>query len=239
MGAGYHRILVKLSGEGLLGDQPYGIDTGVTTRLAEEIAVVHQQGRQLALVLGGGNIFRGVAGAAAGMDRATADHMGMLATVMNALALAGALEQRGVPTSVLSALPMDGVCEAYARRRGLAALDAGRVVLCAAGTGNPFFTTDTAAVLRAAELKCDVVMKATQVDGVYSADPRRDPSATRYDRLTYADVLREDLQVMDTTAIALAREATLPLIVFNLHDTRALATACAGEGRFTLIAQED
>ena len=191
------------------------------------------------LVIGGGNIFRGVSGAATGMDRTSADYMGMLATVINALAMQNALERAGVITRVLSAIPMQAVCEPYIRRRADRHLEKGRVVIFAAGTGNPYFTTDTAAALRANEMNCDVLLKATQVDGVYSADPKKDPNAKRYDRLTFDMVLAEDLQVMDTSAIALARDNGIPIIVFNMHGEQSVTQVLKGEGNFTIIAEEE
>ncbi|KAF0118962.1 MAG: pyrH [Rhodospirillaceae bacterium] len=235
----FRRVLLKLSGEGLMGNRPFGLDPGMVARLAVEIATVHDSGVEIALVVGGGNIFRGVTGAAAGMDRASADTMGMLATVMNALALGNALERAGCPVRVMSAIPMPSVCETFIRHRALRHLSKGRVVVCAAGTGSPFFTTDTAAALRAIEMACDALLKATQVDGVYSADPRTDPAARRHDHLTYTDVLARNLQVMDATAVALARENSLPVVVFSLHHAGALGDVLAGRGLFTLISEEE
>src|SRR5579885_1768416 len=202
----YRRVLLKLSGEALMGDQSYGLDPKMTGRLAAEIQAVHAMGVQVSIVIGGGNIFRGVAGASAGMERATADYMGMLATVINSLAMQSALERQGVAARVQSAIDMQAVCEPYIRRRAIRHMEKGRVVIFAAGTGNPFFSTDTAAALRASETECEALLKATKVDGVYSADPDRDLHATRYDRLTYLDVLSRDLKVMDASAISLARE---------------------------------
>jgi uridylate kinase len=193
---------------------------------------------QVCLVIGGGNLFRGVSGAAAGMERAQADYIGMLATVMNALAMQSALEQRDTPTRVQSAIPMSSVCEPYIRRRAERHMEKGRVVIFAAGTGNPFFTTDTAAALRAAEMQCDALLKGTQVDGVYSADPRKVPDAERFDQLTYLDVLAKDLKVMDAAAISLARENALPILVFNIHAPGAFAAVMRGEGRFTRIIEQ-
>ena len=232
----YRRLLLKLSGEALMGRQPYGIDMAVCSRLATDIKEAVATGTQIAVVVGGGNIFRGLAGAARGMDRATGDYMGMLATVMNALAFQNALEQAGVAARVLSAIPMPTVCEAYVRLKALHHLERGRVVVFAAGTGNPYFTTDTTAVLRGIEMGCDVVAKATQVDGVYSADPKKDPHATRYDRLTYDEVLQRNLQVMDMAAIALARDNGMPLIVFSIEESGNIAKVLAGEARATTIA---
>jgi uridylate kinase len=233
----YKRVLLKVSGEALMGDREYGLDTGMVLKIANDIEAVVAMGVEVSLVIGGGNIFRGVAGAASGMDRAQADYMGMLATVMNALAMQSALEKRGVPTRVQSAIPMSTVCEPYIRRRAERHMEKGRVVIFAAGTGNPFFTTDTAAALRAAEMKCDALLKGTQVDGVYSADPRRDPGAKRYNELTYLEVLSRDLAVMDAAAISLSRENGLPIVVFNIHAPGAFAAVMRGEGLFTKIME--
>lgn len=236
----FRRILLKLSGEGLMGEQDYGLDERVVERLATEVKDVHDMGVEICVVIGGGNIFRGVTGATRGMDRATADHMGMLATVINALAVQDALERKGVPTRVMSAIPMATVCEPYIRRRAVRHMEKGRVVIFAAGTGNPFFTTDTAAALRAAEMNCNALMKATQVDGVYSADPKRHPDAVRYDRLTFTEVLVRGLNVMDASAIALARENNIPILVFSLHEKRSLRRVLSGEQQlYTIIARED
>ena len=229
------RVLLKLSGEALMGRREYGLDTDTAARIAADIADVVAMGAQVCVVIGGGNIFRGVRAAAGGMDRAQADYMGMLATVMNALAMQNALEKRAVQTRVQSAIPMASICEPYIRRRAERHMEKGRVVIFAAGTGNPFFTTDTAAALRAAEMNCDTLLKGTQVDGVYSADPRRVPEATRFERLTYLEVLSRDLGVMDAAAISLARENGLPIIVFNIHAPGAFAQVMRGEGRFTTI----
>lgn len=230
------RLLLKLSGEALMGDGAYGIDLKVVERLAKDVASAVAAGAEIAVVLGGGNIFRGVAGAAEGMDRASADYMGMLATVMNALAFQSGLEKQGVPARVMSAIPMPSVCESYVRARALHHLDKGRVVICTAGTGSPFFTTDTAAALRAVELSCDAVAKATKVDGVYSADPKKDPDAKRYDTLSYRDVLANDLQVMDGAAIALARDNKLPVIVFSIKEPGSLLEVLKGTGRMTVVS---
>ena len=229
------RVLLKLSGEALMGRREFGMDTDTVARIAADIADVAAMGVQVSVVIGGGNIFRGVRAAAGGMDRAQADYMGMLATVMNALAMQNALEKCGAPTRVQSAIPMASICEPYIRRRAERHMEKGRVVVFAAGTGNPFFTTDTAAALRAAEMKCDTLLKGTQVDGVYSADPRRVPDATRFERLSYLEVLSRDLGVMDAAAISLARENGLPIIVFNIHAAGAFAQVMRGEGRFTTI----
>src|SRR3954452_21933414 len=235
--ARYGRVLLKISGEALMGNREYGLDPEIVDRVASEVKSVVGMGVQVCLVIGGGNIFRGVSGAATGMERATADYMGMLATVINALAMQSALERRGVQTRVQSAIPMASVCEPYIRRRAERHMEKGRVVIFGAGTGNPFFTTDTAAALRAAEMNCDALLKGTQVDGVYSADPRKVPDATRYDRLTYHDVLAKDLQVMDAAAISLSRENRLPIIVFNIHAAGAFAQVMRGEGKFTRIIE--
>jgi uridylate kinase len=232
----YGRVLLKVSGEALMGPQNYGIEIAAVDRIAGDVKEASESGAQVCLVIGGGNIFRGLAGAAAGIERATADYMGMLATVMNALAVQAALERIGVPTRVQSAIPMESVCEPYIRRRAMRHMEKGRVVIFAAGTGNPFFTTDTAAALRAAEMNCAAMLKGTQVDGVYSADPKRDPSAKRFETLTYHDVLARDLQVMDASAISLSRENRIPIIVFSIHDKGALAAVLQGRGRCTIIS---
>ncbi|MEK9671610.1 MAG: UMP kinase [Rhodospirillaceae bacterium] len=231
----YKRVLLKLSGEGLMGPQEYGLDPETVERMCSEIADVHGLGVQICLVIGAGNIFRGVSSAAKGIERTSADYMGMLATVMNALAVQSVLEARGVPTRVQSAIPMQTVCEPYIRRRAVRHMEKGRVVIFAAGTGNPFFTTDTAAALRAAEMNCDALMKGTQVDGVYSSDPKTDPKAERYDRLTYQDVLARDLRVMDTSAIALARDNRVPIVVFSIHNPGEFSRVVKGEGLFTVV----
>lgn len=233
----YKRVLLKLSGEALMGRREFGLDNEMVGAIANDIKAVVAMGVEVSVVIGGGNIFRGVSGAASGMDRAQADYMGMLATVMNALAMQSALEKRDVPTRVQSAIPMASVCEPYIRRRAERHMEKGRVVVFAAGTGNPFFTTDTAAALRAAEMKCDALLKGTQVDGVYSADPRKVNDATRYEQLTYLDVLANDLGVMDAAAISLARENHLPIIVFNIHAPGAFAQVMRGEGAFTKIIE--
>jgi len=234
----YRRVLLKLSGEGLMGEREYGLDPVMLSGIAQEIGTVHAMGVQVCIVIGGGNIFRGISGAAAGMERASADYMGMLATVINSLALQNALEKIGLHTRVVSAIPMTTVCEPYIRRRAVRHMEKGRVVIFAAGTGNPFFTTDTAAALRAAEMGADAMLKATQVDGVYTADPRKDPNAKRYERLTYLDVLSQDLQVMDASAISLSRENGIPILVFDLHTPGAFAQVMRGEGTFTIITDE-
>ena len=233
----YKRVLLKLSGEALMGRREFGLDNEMVGAIANDIKAVVAMGVEVSVVIGGGNIFRGVSGAASGMDRAQADYMGMLATVINALAVQSALEKRDVPTRVQSAIPMSSVCEPYVRRRAQRHMEKGRVVIFAAGTGNPFFTTDTAAALRAAEMKCDALLKGTQVDGVYSADPRKVQGATRYEQLSYLDVLANDLGVMDAAAISLARENHLPIIVFNIHAPGAFAQVMRGEGAFTKIIE--
>lgn len=233
----YKRVLLKVSGEALMGEQAYGIDVGTVDRIAREIKQATDIGAEVCLVIGGGNIFRGLSGAASGMERASADYMGMLATVMNALAMQNSLERLGVPTRVLSAIPMMTICEPYIRRRAVRHMEKGRVVIFAAGTGNPFFTTDTAAALRATEMGCDALLKGTQVDGVYSADPHKVKDAARYEKLTYMDVLTQDLKVMDTSAVALARENDIPIIVFSIHDDGGFVNVLTGEGRCTIIGK--
>jgi len=234
-GLKYKRLLIKLSGEALIGGGAYGIDMAVADRLAADLIAAVDAGAEIAVVVGGGNIYRGLQAAAKGMDRATGDYMGMLATVMNALAFQQALTARGADARVMSAIPMPTVCESYVRPRALSHLSQGRIVIFAAGTGNPFFTTDTAATLRAIETSCDAVVKATQVDGVYSADPKTDASAVRYDRLTYAEVLSRDLKVMDGAAIALARDNRLPVIVCAIEEAGNLLKVLRGEARATVI----
>lgn len=234
----FKRILLKLSGEALMGQGAYGIDPETAARVSAEIKQAREIGTEVCVVVGGGNIFRGIKGAAEGLDRSTADHMGMLATVMNALALQNALEQVGVDTRVLSAIPMASVSEPYIRRRAIRHLEKGRVVIFAAGTGNPFFTTDTAAALRAAEMNCDALLKGTQVDGVYNADPKKDPTAVRYDKLSYMEVLRQDLKVMDASAISLSRENNIPIVVFSIHAENELVNVLQGNGTCTIVAEE-
>ena len=233
----YKRVLLKVSGEALMGDGEYGLDPKTVNAIAADVRDVFASGVQVCLVIGGGNIFRGIAAAARGMDRAQGDYAGMLATVINALSMQNALEHAGVPTRVMSAIQMSSVAEPYIRRRASRHMEKGRLVIFAAGTGNPFFTTDTAAALRAAEMDCDALLKGTQVDGVYSADPKRDPDAIRYQELTYLDVLARDLNVMDASAISLARENKLPIIVFNIHAPGAFAKVMRGEGPFTRIVE--
>jgi len=234
----FKRVLLKVSGEALMGDGAYGIDPVTANRIANEIKSVTDLGAEVCLVIGGGNIFRGISGAAAGLERGTADYMGMLATVMNALAMQGALEDIGVPTRVQSAIPMSTICEPFIRRRAIRHMEKGRVVIFAAGTGNPYFTTDTAAALRATEMNCDAIFKGTPVDGVYSADPHKVADAERYDTLTYMDVLSRDLRVMDASAISLARENNIPILVFSIHNPNAFAAVVRGEGTFTIISGE-
>lgn len=232
----YPRVLLKISGESLMGKQAYGIDPEVVSTVACEVRDVVDSGVETCLVIGGGNIFRGVSGAAAGMERATGDYMGMLATVMNALAMQNALETLDVPTRVMSALPISALCEPYIRRRAMRHLEKGRVVIFAAGTGNPFFTTDTAAALRASEMSCNALLKGTRVDGVYSADPESDPDARRYDQLSYLDVLSQDLKVMDASAISLSRENNIPILVFSIEEAGAFERVLRHEGKFTVVS---
>jgi uridylate kinase len=232
----YSRPLVKLSGEALMGDAGYGIDTKILGRIVSDLAAALDLGANLSVVVGGGNIYRGLVGAADGMDRVSGDYMGMLATIMNGLALGAALEARGRPARVMSAIPMPTVCEPYIRARALDHLAKGRVVISVGGTGNPYFTTDTAAALRAAEMGCDGLLKATNVDGVYSADPETTPDARRYDRLTYDHVLKQDLRIMDGAAIALARDNRIPIIVFSIKREGGLAAVLQGKGLSTRIA---
>jgi uridylate kinase len=231
----YKRILLKISGEALMGDDPYGINSGMIEFVAAEIASIHSQGVQLGLVIGAGNIFRGVAGAAGGMNRSSADNMGMLATVLNALAMQDGLGKVGIDCRVLSAITMRNVCEPYVRVRALEHLDRGRVVIFAAGTGNPYFTTDTGGVLRALEIEADVLMKATRVDGVYDRDPEKDSRAVRYERLAYTRVLQDNLRVMDAAGISLARDNSLPILVFNMKKPGNIVRAVSGEQIGTLI----
>ena len=231
----YSRVLLKISGEALMGDGQYGIDNDTVDRIAREVKEAQSLGVQLSLVIGGGNIFRGVSPAGQNMERASADYMGMLATVMNALAMQNALEKVGLYTRVLSAIEMTAICEPYIRRRALRHMEKGRIVIFAAGTGNPFFTTDTAAALRAAEMGCDALLKGTQVDGVYSADPKLDPNAERFETLTYHDVLMRDLKVMDQAAISLTRESGIPIVVFPIGSEGGVVGALTGTGPSTII----
>src|SRR5947199_7868971 len=231
----YQRILLKLSGEALMGEQTYGIDPAIATQVARDIGEIQEMGVQTAVVIGGGNIFRGVAASARGMDRATADYMGMLATVINALALQDALEQQGVVTRVVTAIEMRAVAEPFIRRRVIRHLEKGRVVVFGAGTGNPFFSTDTAAALRAMEIKADVILKATKVDGIYDADPMVSPNASRFDRISYLQVLEQRLKVMDATAISLCMDNRLPIVVFNLRTEGNIKRAIVGEPVGSLV----
>ena len=231
----YKRILLKLSGEALMGEQTYGIDPAVATQIAMDIADIQSMGVETAIVIGGGNIFRGVAASARGMDRATADYMGMLATVINALALQDALEQQGVVTRVVTAIEMRAVAEPFIRRRAIRHLEKGRVVVFGAGTGNPYFSTDTAAALRAMEIKAEVIFKATKVDGIYSADPMLDPTATRFDQISYLQVLEQRLKVMDATAISLCMDNRLPIVVFSLNIPGNIKRAVTGEPVGSLV----
>ena len=234
----YNRILLKLSGEVLMGPSGLSIDPTVTARVAQEIADIKAKGYEICIVVGVGNIFRGMAGAARGMDRATGDYMGMLATVMNALAVQNALEQIGVDTRVQSAIPMASVCEPFIRRRAERHLEKGRVVIFAAGVGSPYFTTDSGAALRAAEMKCDALFKGTSVDGVYNADPKTHPDAVRYATVSYSRVLSDDLKVMDASAIALCRDNNIPIVVFNIREPGNLAAVLAGDGVSTIVQNE-
>lgn len=233
----FKRVLLKVSGEALMGDGQYGIDVATVDRIAGEVKEALSQGAEVCMVIGGGNIFRGLTGAADGMDRSSADYMGMLATVMNALAMQNGLERQGVQTRVLSAIPMTTVCEPYIRRRAMRHMEKGRVVIFAAGTGNPFFTTDTAAALRAAEMNCDALMKGTNVDGVYSADPKLDDKAERYDTLSYMQVLSQDLKVMDASAVSLSRENGIPIIVFSIQDSGGFTQVLQGKGACTIVQE--
>lgn len=231
----FKRILLKLSGEALMGEQKYGIDPAVVSMIADQVKVIREMGVEVGLVIGGGNIFRGVAGATKGMDRTTADHMGMLATMINALALQDALEHHGVVTRVMSGIDMPKVAESYIRRRAMRHMEKGRVVIFGAGTGNPYFSTDTAAALRANEIAAEVVMKATNVDGIYTADPKKDPTATKYEQITFQEVLEQNLKVMDGPAIALCRENHLPILVFNMMAPGNLLAAVEGRVVGTLV----
>lgn len=231
----YKRVLLKLSGEALMGDQAYGLHVPTIARICDEIKEAHDMGVEQAIVVGGGNIFRGLNGESQGIERTTSDHMGMLATIMNALALQNKLEQMGIETRVMSAIPMQSICEPYIRRKAAYHMSKGRIIICAAGTGNPYFTTDSAAALRASELKCQALMKATKVDGIYSADPKKDKNATFYPELTYHKVLAENLKVMDASAISLARESQIPILVFSILNPHGILDALQGKGRFTII----
>ncbi len=235
----YRRVLLKISGEALMGASDYGLDPDAVARIAADVRQVHDMGIEVCLVIGGGNIFRGLSAAATGMERATADYMGMLGTVINSLALQGALEKLDVMTRVQSAIPMATVAEPYIRRRAIRHMEKGRVVIFGAGTGNPFFTTDTAAALRASEMGCDVLLKGTKVDGVYDADPVKVKDAKRYERLSFHEVLTKDLAVMDHAAISLARENNIPILVFSIYDPGAFAEILRGAGRYTTVGNED
>lgn len=234
----YNRILLKLSGEALMGEQSYGIDPAVATRIAQDIAEIQALGVQTGVVIGGGNIFRGLAGAAKGMDRVSADHMGIMATIMNALAVQGVLKSKGVDARVLSAIAMPTVCETYSPAKGIHHLEKGRVVICAAGTGLPFFTTDTGSALRAAELQCNALLKGTSVDGVYAEDPKKNPKAQRFEKITFNEILSRDLRIMDPAAIALARDNGIPVIVFSIREAGAVSKVLTGIGRFTLVTKD-
>ena len=234
----YKRVLLKVSGEVLMGQQAFGIDLDTVGRVADEVIACARAGVEIALVIGGGNIFRGVAGAAKGMDRVSADHMGIMATVMNALAMQGVLQSKGVDARVLSAIAMPTVCETYARAKAVHHLEKGRIVICTAGTGLPFFTTDTGAALRAAEMGCDALLKGTSVDGIYSADPKKDPKATRFERITFDEILKRDLRIMDPAAIALARDNGYPVIVFSIRKPGAVLETLYGEGIFTTVTKD-
>lgn len=231
----YKRVLLKISGEALMGDQGYGLHPPTVSRIADEVKSVHSLGIEICMVIGGGNIFRGLQGSAQGMERTTADYMGMLGTVMNALAMQAALEDKGVFTRVISAIPMDQVCEPYIRRRAVRHLEKARVCIFAAGTGNPFFTTDTAATLRANEMNCEAIFKGTKVDGVYDKDPEKHDDAKRYDNISYDEVLAKRLGVMDASAIALARDNDLPIIVFSLDEPGGFRGILRGEGTYTTV----
>jgi uridylate kinase len=232
----YRRVLLKLSGEALMGDRGFGIDPKVVNRLATEIVEAHRLGVQVGVVVGGGNIFRGVSVAAEGGDRTTGDYLGMLATVMNSLAMRSAVDRLGVPAVVMSAIAIPALCETFTQREAMKHFAQNKVVIFAGGTGNPFFTTDSGAALRAAEMGCDALLKGTQVDGVYTADPKKDPHATRYERLTHQEVLARNLQVMDAAAIALARDNRIPVIVFSVHESGSFVDVLLGRGRSTIIA---
>ncbi len=234
----FKRVLLKMSGEILMGDNEFGLDSDTVNRVADDIKEVVDTGIEVCIVVGAGNIFRGVSGAAKGMDRTTADYMGMLGIVINALALQNALEKKGVDTRVQSAIPMSAICEPYIRRRAFRHMEKGRVVIFAAGTGNPYFTTDTAAALRASEMNCDLIAKGTKVDGIYTADPVKNPDATRYDEISYMEVLTKSLAVMDATAISLARENDIPIMVFSVKEKGNFAKALQGTGDFTLVSNK-
>ena len=233
----FRRVMLKISGEALMGDQGFGLHPPTVERVAAEVRAVHEMGVEICLVIGGGNVFRGLSGSAQGMERTTADYMGMLATVMNALAMQSALEARGIFTRTISAIPMDQVCEPYIRRRAVRHLEKKRVCIFAAGTGNPYFTTDTAATLRASEMSCEAIFKGTMVDGVYDSDPKTNPDAQFFPQISYDEVLTRNLRVMDASAIALARENKLPIVVFSLDAPGGLAGVVQGEGKFTVVSE--
>ena len=232
----WKKVLLKISGESLMGDNAFGINPKVVDSFAKEISEVVKDGLQICIVVGGGNIYRGISGSENGMDRTTGDYMGMLATVMNSLAIQNALEQIGIETRVQSALPISAVCEPYIKRRAIRHMEKGRVVIFAAGTGNPYFTTDTAAALRASEMNCEAIIKATLVDGVYSADPKKDKNAKKFNQLTYLEVLAKDLKVMDASSVSLARENKIPIIVCSIIENKNLAKVLSGEGSYTIIS---
>ncbi len=231
----YKRVLLKISGEALMGQREYGLDPNMLNRIANEVKSAFNNGTEICLVIGGGNIFRGLSGASNGMERTTADYMGMLATVMNALGMQSALEEQGINTRVLSAIPMQTVCEPYIRRRAVRHMEKGRVVIFAGGTGNPFFTTDTAAALRASEMDCDAIFKGTNVDGVYDSDPKINKDAKKFDELSYLDVISKDLKVMDLSAVTLAKEKNIPIIVFSIHKEKEFAEVLKGKGEFSKV----
>ena len=234
----YNRILLKISGEVLMGSQSFGIDLETVSRVADEVLECQKSGAQVALVIGGGNIFRGMAGAAKGMERVSADHMGIMATVMNALAMQGVLKSKGCDARVLSAIAMPTVCETYSSSKGIHHLEKGRVVICAGGTGLPFFTTDTGAVLRAAEMRCDALLKGTSVDGIYAEDPKHSPKAQRFEKITFTEILKQDLRIMDPAAIALARDNDIPVIVFSIREAGNVRRVLDGKGTFTIVTKD-
>ena len=232
----FSRVMIKLSGEALLGNKEFGIDSDIVDKIAIDIVNIAKNNTEVCIVVGGGNIFRGVAGASQGIERGTADSMGMLATVINAMAIQNSIEKHNIPSRVLSAVPMQTVCEPFIRRRAIRHLEKGRIVIFAGGTGNPYFTTDTAAALRAAEMNCTVLMKGTKVDGVYTSDPIKDKNAVRFDNITYSKVLSDNLGIMDASAISLARDNSIPIIVFSIHTNNALLSIIKGEGKKTIIS---
>ena len=236
--ASMNRIMLKLSGENLVGKQKYGLDPEKLLSIAEDICNVYKNKKQICIVVGGGNIFRGISGASQGIDRVTADGMGMLATVINALALQNAIEKNNVPTRVLSAIPMQTICEPFIKRRAIRHLEKGRIIIFAAGTGNPYFSTATAATLRAAEMNCDIIFKGTNVDGVYDSDPKLNPNSIKYEDITYKKVLSDNLKVMDSSAISMARDNFIPMVVFSILDKNSFLNATSGKGSYTLISEE-